>query len=172
MMEDSPQPPARNTGLWVGLGCLGIMVLSCCLLTFWVQSYGLRFVMSQGDGTKIWFSRMILVGALESTRKTCNDGVISEDALPWFHPNLPSEARNVACSLDEATLQALSVPEQASAIPLTQTNRAELGVRFGMDPASCFQHTAGDMSVVGCFDAESGPSAIPYQIIDLTLRRQ
>jgi hypothetical protein len=137
-----------------------------------VQSYGLRFVMGQGDGTKIWFSRMLLVGALDGTRKTCNEGVISEDTLPWFHPDLPSEARNLACSLDEATLQALSSPEQASEVPLTHTNRAELGTRFGMDPALCFQHATGDMSVVGCFDAEGGPGAIPYQIIDLTLRRQ
>ena len=172
MTEDAPQAPPRNIGLWVGLGCLGVLILSCCLLTFWLQSYGLRFVTSRGDETKIWFSRMILVGALEGTRKTCDDGVISEDTLPWFHPNLPSEARNLACSLDEATLQALSSPGKASAIPLIHTDRAELGTRFGMDPALCFEHAAGDLIVVGCFDAEGGPGAIPYQIIDLTLRRQ
>lgn len=172
MMEDPPRQPPRNIGLWVGLGCLGVLVLSCCLLTFWVQSYGLRYVMGQGDGTKIWFSRMILVGALEGTRKTCNDGVISEDTLPWFHPDLPGGTRNLACSLDEATLQALGSPENVSAIPLHQTDHPELGRRFGMDPAMCFEHTAGDMSVVGCFDAEGGPDAIPYQIIDLTLRPQ
>ena len=171
MTEDPPQPPVRNIGLWVGVGCLGLLVLSCCLVTFWVQSYGLRFVMGQGDGTKIWFSRMILVGALEGTRKTCDDGVISEDTLPWFHPDLPFETRNLACLLDEATLQALSSPDNASAIPLIQTDRAELGRRFGIDPALCFEHAAGDMRVVGCFDAEGGPTAIPYQIIDLTLRR-
>lgn len=172
MTEDAPQPPTRNMGLWVGLGCLGVLVLSCCLLTFWAQSYGSRFILSQGDGTKIWFSRMVLVGALEGTRKTCNDGVISEDTLPWFHPNMPSETRNLACSLDEATLQALSSPDRASAVPLTQTDRADLGQRFGMDPALCFQHATSDMSAVGCFDAEGGPSTIPYQIIDLTLNRQ
>jgi len=172
MTEDAPQPPTRNIALWVGLGCLGVLVLSFCLLTFWVQSYGSRFILSQGDGTKIWFSRMVLVGALEGTRKTCNDGVISEDTLPWFHPNMPSETRNLACSLDEATLQALGSPDRASAVPLTQTDRAELGPRFGMDPALCFRHATGDMSAVGCFDAEGGPSTIPYQIIDLTLNRQ
>ena len=172
MTEDTPQPAARNIGLWVGLGCLGVLVLSCCLLTFWAQSYGLRFILAQGDGTKIWFSRMVLVGALEGTRKTCNEGVISEDTLPWFHPDMPSAARNLACSLDEATLQALSSPEQATAAPLTQTDRAQLAQRFGMDPALCFQHSTGDIKAVGCFDAEGGPSAIPYQIIDLTLDRQ
>lgn len=172
MMEDAPQPPGRNIGLWVGLGCLGVVVLSCCLLTFWVQSYGLRFVMNQGDETKIWFSRMILVGALEGTRKTCDEGVISEDTLPWFHPDLPSETRNRACALDEATLQALSSPEQASALPLVHTDRADLATRFGMDPAFCFEHATADVLVVGCFDAEGGPDSVPYQIIDLTLRRQ
>ncbi len=169
MTEEPPQPPAPNIGVWVGLGCLGVLVLSCCLVTFWVQSYGLRFVMGQGDGTRIWFSRMILVGALEGTREGCNEGVVAEDTLPWFHPRLASAARNRACSLDEATLQALSSPDQTSAIPLLQTDRAELGRRFGMDPALCFEHSAGDMKVVGCFDAEGGPSATPYQIIDLTL---
>jgi hypothetical protein len=172
MTEDPPQPRPQNIGVWVGLGCLGVLILSCCLLTFWLQSYGLRFVTNQGDGTKIWFSRMILVGALEGTRKSCSEGVIGEDTLPWFHPDLPSEARNLACALDEATLEALSSPTNASAIPLIQTNRAELGTRFGMDPALCFEHATGDMTVVGCFDAEGGPSAIPYQIIDLTLRRR
>ena len=172
MMEDAPQPPQRNIGLWVGFGCLGVLVLSCCLLTFWLQSYGLRFILGQGDGTKIWVSRMILVGALEGTRKTCSDGVISEDTLPWFHPDMASEARNRACALDEATLHALSSPGQASAVPLTQIGRAELATRFGMDPAFCFEHATEEMSAVGCFDAEGGPSAIPYQIIDLSLRRQ
>jgi len=171
MSEELPQPPPRNIGLWAGLGCLGVLVLSCCLLTFWVQSYGLRYVMGQGDGTKIWFSRMIVVGALEGTRKSCDAGVISEDTLPWFHPNLTSEARNVACELEPATLQALSSPEKASAIPLTQTERSELATRFGMDPAMCFEHSTGEMSVVGCFDLGDGPGAIPYQIIDLMQRR-
>jgi hypothetical protein len=174
MTEDRPQPPTPtpNIGVWVGLGCLGVLVLSCCLVTFWLQSYGLRFVMGQGDGTKIWFSRIILIGALEGTRKTCNDGAVSEDALPWFHPRLAAEARNRACSLDEATLQALTSPDQTWAIPLIQTDRAELGRRFGMDPALCFEHSAGDMKVVGCFDAEGGPDSTPYQIIDLTLGPQ
>ena len=30
-------------------------------------------------------------------------------------------------------------------------------------------YSAGDMKVVGCFDAEGGPDSTPYQIIDLTL---
>lgn len=172
MTEDAPQPPARNVGLWVGLGCLGVVVLSCCLLTFWAQSYGWRLVLGQGDETKIWASRVLLVGALGGTRKTCNDGVISEDTLPWFHPDMASQARNRACSLDEATLQSLSSPEHASATPLSQTDRADLATRFGMDATLCFQHEAAGMSAVGCFDAEGGPGAIPYQIIDLTLDHQ
>lgn len=171
MTEDTPPPPPRNTGLWVGLGCLGVLVLSCCLLTFWVQSYGWRWILRQGDETKIWASRTILVGALEGTRKTCSDGVISEDALPWFHPDMPSETRNLACALDEATLRALGTPESASAIPLTQSDRTELAAQFGMDATLCFQHATGDMSAVGCFDAEGGPGTIPYQIIELTLHR-
>ena len=172
MTEDAPQPPARNVGLLVGLGCLGVLVLSCCLLTFWAQSYGWRLVLGQGDETKIWASRVLLVGALGGTRKTCNDGVISEDTLPWFHPDMASQARNRACSLDEATLQSLSSPEQASATPLSQTDRADLATRFGMDATLCFQHETAGMSAVGCFDAEGGPGAIPYQIIDLTLDHQ
>lgn len=171
MMEDAPQAPARNIGLWVGLGCLGVLVLSCCLLTFWMQSYGVRFILGQSDGTKIWFSRIIVVGALEGTRKSCTDGVISEDTLPWFHPNMPSETRNLACSLDEEMLVSLGTPERDSAAPIGQTDRAELASELGMDPSLCFQHTTDDLSVVGCFDPEGGMGAIPYQIIDLSLRR-
>jgi len=169
MTEDTPPPPTRNIALWVGLGCLGVLVLSCCLLTFWAQSYGWRWVLGRGDETKIWASRTILVGALEGTRKTCSDGVISEDALPWFHPNMPSDTRNLACSLDDATLRALGTLERASAVPLAQTDRADLAKSFGMDTTLCFQHATDDMSVVGCFDAEGGPGTIPYQIIDLAL---
>jgi len=157
--------------MWVGLGCLGILVLSCCLLTFWAQSYGWRWILGQGDETKIWASRMILVGGLEGTRKTCTDGVISEDALPWFHPDMPSETRNLACSFDEATLQALGTPERASSVPLAQTDRVDLAARFGMDATLCFEHVTDDMTAVGCFDAEGGPGTIPYQIIDLSLHR-
>jgi hypothetical protein len=114
---------------------------------------------------------MILVGGLEGTRKTCTDGVISEDALPWFHPDMPSETRNLACSFDEATLQALGTPERASSVPLAQTDRVDLAARFGMDATLCFEHVTDDMTAVGCFDAEGGPGTIPYQIIDLSLHR-
>jgi len=65
-MEDTPRSPPKNVGLWVGLGCLGVLVLSCCLLTFWMQSYGWRWILRQGDETKIWASRAVLVGALEA----------------------------------------------------------------------------------------------------------
>lgn len=170
-MEDTPQAPPRNSTLWVGLGCLGVLVLSVCLLTFWAQSYGWRWILGRDDEAKIWASRTILVGALQSTRKTCSDGVISEDALPWFHPDVPAQTRNLACSLDEGTLRALANPEQASAVPLGQTDQAELASRFGMDPNLCFRHATDEMSAVGCFEAESGPGTIPYQIIDLTVRR-
>ena len=171
MTEDTQPEPTRNIGLWVGLGCLGILVLSCCLLTFWAQSYGWRWILGQGDETKIWASRMILVGGLEGTRETCGDGVISEDALPWFHPDMPSETRNLACSLDEGTIRALGTPDRSSSAPLTQTDHADLAARFGMDATLCFEHATDDMSAVGCFDAEGGPGTIPYQIIDLALRR-
>lgn len=171
MTEDAPRTPRRNIGLWVGLGCFGVLVLSCCLLTFWAQSYGWRLILNQGDETKIWASRVILVGALEGTRKTCDQGVISEDTLPWFHPHMPSEARNRACSIDQATLQALSSPELASATPLIETGRVDLAARFRKDATLCFQHATGDVIAVGCFDADGGPGAIPYQIIELTVSR-
>ena len=151
---------------------LGVLVLSCCLLTFWAQSYGWRLVLEQGDETKIWASRVLLVGALGGTRKTCNDGVISEDTLPWFHPDMPSEARNRACSLDEATLQALSSPEQASATPISQTDRADLARASAWTRPCASNMRQLGVSAVGCFDAEGGPGAIPYQIIDLTLDHQ
>jgi len=147
-------------------------MLSCCLLTFWVQSYGWRWILNQGDESKIWASRAIVVGALEATRKTCRDGVVSEDALPWFHPDMLADARNLACSVDEATLQAVATSEQASAIPLAQTDRAELAVRLGIDPTLCIQHATEEIRIVGCFDAEGGPGTIPYKIIDLGLLRR
>jgi hypothetical protein len=169
MTENTAVPPPRNIGLWVGFGVLGAMVLSCCLMTFWAQSYGLRFILRQDDESKMWISRMLVVGALEGTRKSCTDGVISEDTLPWFHANLPSESRNRACLLQETMLQALSTPERSATVSLEQTDRAELATKLGLDPTLCFQHSTDRMSVVGCLDAEGGPGSIPYQIIDLNL---
>jgi hypothetical protein len=171
MTEDAGQSPSRNIGLWVGLGCLGVLVLSCCLLTFWVQAYGMRFILGQGEGTQRWISRLVLVGALEGTRKTCANGVISEDALPWFHPNMPSETRNLACSLDEGTLRALAAQEQSTIVPIGQTDRAALASELGMDPTLCFAHRTERVSAVGCFDTEGSVAAIPYRIIDLSLTR-
>lgn len=169
MTEDRPEPGRRNAGLWVGIGCLGVLVLSCCLMTYWMQAYGWRWILRQGDDTKIWASRMILAGALEGTRKTCVDGAISEDALPWFHPLMAARDRNLACSVDEATLRAIGTPERASAAPLSQTDREELAARFGMDPALCFEHAAEGLVAVGCFDPDGGPGTIPYRVIDLAL---
>jgi hypothetical protein len=138
-------------------------------LGFWAQAYGWRWILRQGDETKIWASRMILVGALESVRKSCRDGAIGEDAAPWFHPDVPSATRNLACALDPTSLRALADPELTSAVPLGQTEQAELAGRFGMDPAFCFQHATDAVRAVGCFDPEGGAGSIPYQIIDLTL---
>ena len=171
MTKDTGQSPPRNIGLWVGVGCLGVLLLSCCLLTFWVQAYGMRFILGRGEGTQMWISRVVLVGALEGTRKTCTNGVISEDALPWFHPNMPSETRNLACSLDEATLQALALPERSTTVPIGQTDRAARASELGMDPTLCFWHRTEDLSAVGCFDPEGSTAAIPYRIIDLSLTR-
>ncbi|MDH3655859.1 MAG: hypothetical protein OEN21_16470 [Myxococcales bacterium] len=131
----------------------------------------MRFILGQGEGTQMWVSRVVLVGALEGTRKSCTDGVISEDALPWFHPNMPSETRNLACSLDEATLRALASPERSTAVPIGQTERAALASELGMDPTLCFGHRTEDLSAVGCFDTEGSTAAIPYRIIDLSLTR-
>jgi hypothetical protein len=132
----------------------------------------MRFILRQGEGTQMWISRVVLVGALEGARKTCNNGVISEDALPWFHPNMPSETRNLACSLDEAMLQALAAPERSTVVPLGQTDRAGLATELGMDPTLCFAHRTEDLSALGCFYTEGGSAAIPYQIIDLSLTRR
>lgn len=169
MTEDEAQSPPLNIGLWVGLGCLGVLVLSCCLLTFWLQSYGLRFILGQGEGTKIWISRVVLVGALEGTRKTCSEGVISEDSLPWFHESVPSETRNLTCSVDEAMLQTLASAEQGSAIALVHTERVGRASGLGLDPTLCFEHQTDDLSAIGCFDIEDNAGSIPYQIIDLSL---
>ncbi|NNE19360.1 MAG: hypothetical protein HKN10_12870 [Myxococcales bacterium] len=171
MTEDAGQSPSPSIGLWVGFGCLGVLVLSCCLLTFWVQSYGMQFILDRGEGTKMWTSRLVLVGALEGTRKTCTDGVISEDALPWFHPNMPSETRNLACSLDAEMLQALTAPERSTTVPIGNTDRATLASELGMDPTLCFVHGTEDLSAIGCFDTDGSSGAIPYQIIDLSLTR-
>ncbi|KPK16555.1 MAG: hypothetical protein AMJ62_04950 [Myxococcales bacterium SG8_38] len=171
MMEDAPAPRSRNVGLWVGLGCLGTLVLSCCLFTYWAQAYGWRVILTQGDETKMWASRTILVGALGSSAKSCKDGAIGDDALPWFHPDMPAESRDRVCALDEAALRRLGTPEQSSTSILHDTDRAEMAARFGMDPALCFEHSTDDVSAVGCFDPSAETGTIPYQIIDLTVRQ-
>jgi len=171
MTEEAPSPPSRNVGLWVGLGCLGVLVLSCCLFSYWAQVYGWRFILSQGDDTKMWASRTILVGALASTAKSCKDGKVGKDALPWFHPDMPAESRDLACSVDEASLRKLGVPEQSSTRLLSDTDRADLAAHFGMDPALCFEHSAEGVTAVGCFNPDAESGTIPYQIIDLSLHQ-
>lgn len=168
-MEEAQSPPSRNVGLWVGLGCLGVLVLSCCLFSYWAQVYGWRFILSRGDETKLWMSRAILVGALASSAKSCQDGVIGEDALPWFDPELPAKSRDLACSLDETTLRQLGMAEHSSSMVLRDTDRAELAARFGMDPALCFEHATDRVTAVGCFGPNAESGTIPYRIIDLTV---
>jgi hypothetical protein len=170
MTEETPSSPSRNVGLWVGLGCLGVLVLSCCLFSYWAQAYGWRLVLSQGDETKIWASRTILVGALASSAKSCKDDVVGQDALPWFHPEMTEESRNLVCGVDEAVLRRLGRPEESSTRVLRDTDRAGLAARFGMDPALCFEHAAEGITAVACFDPDAESGTIPYQIIDLSVR--
>ncbi len=170
MEQESTTPPSRNVGLWVGLGCLGVLVLSCCLFSYWAQVYGWRFILSQGDETKIWASRTILVGALASAAKSCEDGAVGEDALPWFHADLPGAVRNRACLLDPAELQELAEPERSSTAVLRDTDRSEAATELGLDPSLCFEHATDRVAAVGCFDPNAGTGAIPYQIIDLKIQ--
>ncbi|MGD8316986.1 MAG: hypothetical protein PVH21_02410 [Myxococcales bacterium] len=171
MIEEAPSSPSRNVGLWVGLGCLGVLVLSCCLFSYWAQVYGWRFILSQGDETKMWASRTILVGALASSAKSCEDHAVGKDALPWFDPDMPAEARNLACSLDEATLQDLAAPERSSTEVLGDTDHAALATKYDMDPDLCFEHSTKHVTAIGCFDPNAEGGTIPYRIIDLALHQ-
>jgi hypothetical protein len=84
---------------------------------------------------------------------------------------MASGSRNLACSLDEATLRSLAAPDRSSTLSIARTDRAALASRHGMDPKLCFEHRTDELTAVGCFDTEGSTAAIPYQIIDLSLTR-
>ncbi len=178
MPEDPNRPPSdpsptapraenRNVGLWVGLGCLGLVILSCCLLSYWAQTFGFRWILNQGDETRSWASRVVLTGALEGIRSTCLEGVPSEDAQRWFHPGMTSQARNHLCAIDEATIQKIAAPDQVAIESLTAIGEADTAVRFGMDPTLCYRFATETVRIIACFDRDADSGVIPYKIIDV-----
>ncbi len=162
-----PDGEKRNVGLWVGLGCLGVVILSCCLLSYWAQTFGFRWILNQGEGTRSWASRVVLTGALEEIRSTCVEGVASEDVQRWFHPDMTVEARDRLCTIDEVTIQRISAPDQVTVETLAATGEADVAARFGMDPTLCYRYTTETVHVVGCFELDAESDAIPYKILDV-----
>lgn len=178
MPEDSdrlPRDPSptesggdkRNLGLWVGLGCLGVVISSCCLLSYWAQTFGFRWILNQSDETRSWASRVVLTGALEGIRNTCVEGIASEDVQRWFHPDMTSEARNRTCSIDEATIQEIAAPDQVAVESLAAIGEDDMAARFGMDPALCYRYTTETARIIGCFERDAASGVIPYKIIDV-----
>ncbi len=164
----APSKDERNIGLWIGLGCLGVVILSCCLLSYWAQTFGFRWILNQSDETRSWASRVVLTGALEVIRDGCVDGVATEEAQRWFHPNVTSQARNALCSIDEATIQKIATPDQVPAESLAAIGGdPELAERFGMDPTLCYRYATETVRIIGCFERVAESGAIPYKIIDV-----
>ena len=171
-LPNDPEPTApagdkRNIGLWVGLGCLGVVILSCLLLSYWAQTFGFRWILNQSDDTRSWASRVVLTGALEGIRSTCVEGVASEDAQRWFHGDMTSEARNRLCAIDEATIQKIAAPDQVEVESLAASGDPNVAARFGMDPALCYQYMTETIRIIGCFEQDAESGVIPYKIIDV-----
>ncbi|MEM7137762.1 MAG: hypothetical protein AAF500_14355 [Myxococcota bacterium] len=173
MEPDSSQHPNEaapggrsNVGLWAGIGCLGAIVLSCCLLSYWVQAYGFQWVLSQDDEMRSYASRVVMSGALQGITATCVNGLPAEDAEIWFHPDATRATRTTVCGIDEITLQEISTPERAASRTLVESEEQDLAVRYGMDPALCYRYVAEAVSLVGCFDTGPDAESIPYKIID------
>ncbi len=163
----APVGDERNIGLWVGIGCLSAVILSCCLLSYWAQTFGFRWILKQSDETRSWASRVVLTGALEGIRDSCVEGVATEDAQRWFHPNMTSESRNRLCGIDEATIQKIAAPDQVAAESLAAIGEPDVAVRFGMDPALCYRYMTETVRIIGCFEQDAESGAIPYKIIDV-----
>ncbi|MGB5809147.1 MAG: hypothetical protein WBG86_01380 [Polyangiales bacterium] len=157
----------RNAGIWAGLGCLGVIVLSCCLLSYWAQAFGFTWVLNQGDEVRSYASRVVLSGSLQAIRSTCAEGRTSEDVERWFHPDVPQTSRNALCDVDEATIQQIGSAEQVSANSLAVTGESDLAERFQMDPTLCYRYTAETLGLVGCFQTGDAVDTIPFKIIEV-----
>jgi len=163
----------RNVGLWVGLGCLGVVISSCCLLSYWAQTFGFRWILNQGDETRGMASGWVLTSALESIRSSCVEGVASEDVQRWFHPDLAVEARNRLCAIDEATIRQIVPPRIEGDPPrpevdtLAAIGEPDVAARLGMDPTLCYRYTTDTVRIIGCFEQDGESGVIPYKIIDV-----
>ncbi|MDH3200737.1 MAG: hypothetical protein OEM15_07580 [Myxococcales bacterium] len=161
----APAGDERNIGLWVGIGCLGVVILSCCLLSYWAQTFGFRWILNQSDETRSWASRVVLTGALEGIRASCVEGVATEDAQRWFHSNMTSEARNRLCNIDEATIQKIAAPDQVTGQLLAAIGEPDVAAQFGMDPALCYRYATETVRIIGCFERDAESGVVPYKII-------
>lgn len=164
-----PDPPERRrVGLWAGLGCLGILVLSCCMLSYWAQKHGFRWVLNQNEEVRGYVSRGLMSAGLQGIAGTCSDGVPSDDGATWFHPDLPAEERNVICTVDFAVIQQIGSEEQAPAQTLTASGESDLAAEYQMSPDDCYRYRMETFSVVGCYDRSPDATGLPYRIIDVT----
>ena len=167
--ELDPPPPGRGpkkVGVWVGVGCLGVLVLSCCMLAYWAQTFGLQWVLKQSDETKLFVSRVVLAGALENVRATCEGGKPTGKAESWLHSALTPADRDRLCTVDEAAIQRIADPEQTPAQTLTAIGQPEIAERLGLDPTLCFRYELEAFDIVGCFDPDT-EGAVPYKIISV-----
>ena len=160
-----PPPPPKRTGLFVALGCLGVVLLSCGLLTWWLQAYGLQWMASQGGAMAAEASRVVLVEGLNTVKQHCQDGKVGGDGRQWFSADASEGTRAVACDLSRSEVAQLSDPNQTKITSLAELTD-DVSSRFEVDPRYCYQYAATATTTVACFDLESGDQ-IPYKILEI-----
>ena len=160
----SAPPPRKRTGLWVGIGCLGAFLTSCCLLTWWVVSYGPQYIANEGGELSAYGSQMFMAVGLQTASRSCEGGEATGQGLGWFPPEASSETKKLVCDLDRSTLEQLSDPQKTKGVVLSETDEAPLAESMGFDPAKCYRYTAEHWRVIGCFDLES-KGQLPYKIL-------
>ena len=175
MAHDQDRPPGggasgtetrarSNVGVWAGLGCLGLIVLSCILLAYWARTFGPSWILGQGEEARRYGSGLAMGLALQAIRLSCDDGVPGTDVETWFDPKMPQDSRSVLCGVDEATIEKIAASDQVVVQTLVEANDTSVADRAGMDPANCYRYTTESLQVTGCYDPtiESG---IPYKIV-------
>jgi len=141
---------SNRTWLFLGLGCLGLVLIACPLGMY----IGYRWVQQEAESalgqTQTAMGRVQIAGALTAVEASCAEDPSGASAAPVFHPQAFPALQGRVCQLDEPLLLGVTDPAQSEAEILGETDDAGRATALGLDPGQCVRVTRGQATVTGC----------------------
>jgi hypothetical protein len=161
MPMDGPPPKKKSKALmWVGIGCLAIVICSGAgLLGCWYCTKSA--VEGAGSAFQAEMQRVSLSLMLSGIQSSCAFDPSGSGTAPYFHPSVYPMYQAQACLVDANVIGAYGDATRAQATSVAGSAYEATATGLGYQAANCTLFTSGSSKIVGCADT-TGQFVIVY----------